>query len=50
MKFARQAATHGVEYAAFVKWMNERFGSQRELAKLKELLKHQQLSTGVGNE
>jgi hypothetical protein len=50
----RQATTtHAVEYAAFAKWMNEKFGSPRELAaraKLKEMLKHQQLLTGVGNE
>jgi hypothetical protein len=39
----RQATTaHAVEYAAFAKWMSEKFGSQRELvvrAKANELMK-----------
>jgi hypothetical protein len=44
--------THTVDYAAFAKWMNERFGPPRDLAiraKLKELLKHRPvLSSGMG--
>jgi hypothetical protein len=32
MKEKKTPATHTVDYAAFAKWMNERFGSPRDLA------------------
>ena len=37
MVWVRQpTTTHTVEYAAFAKWMNERFGQPRDLAMMRK--------------
>jgi hypothetical protein len=52
VEMRQPTTTHAVEYAAFAKWMNERYGSARERAvraKLKEALKHRPVvTTGMG--
>jgi hypothetical protein len=45
------STTHTVQYSAFAKWMNERFGQPRDLAiraKLRELLKTRPIAPGMG--